>query len=127
MFVAGHRRAEPLRVGHLRVRHLPSEDDQDAIDRVIEDGDVDGDPLDGGEKREAVDLVDLLLKVRAELGDGGVDEQVDDEVAAEHDAGQGMEPPKEEMRGSAEQPLGPGTAVSCAIVEGRQTGCLSRV
>jgi hypothetical protein len=44
-----------------------------------------------------VDLVHLGLIDVGALGDGGVNEQVHDEVAAEHDAGQRMEPAEQEM------------------------------
>ena len=78
---------------------LAGEGDPDAVDGVVEDRQVDQAPLDAQQDGEVVDLVDLhLIDIGfAELSDGGVDEQVDDEVAAEDDAGEGMEPTEEEM------------------------------
>jgi len=64
---------------------------------VEEEGGEDGGDFDEREGGfEAVDFVDVqLVGVRGESG--GVDGQVDDDVAAEGDAGEGMDAAEEEV------------------------------
>jgi hypothetical protein len=44
-----------------------------------------------------VDLVDLLLVDDPALGDGGVDQQVNHQIPAENEPGQGMKPSEHEV------------------------------
>jgi hypothetical protein len=81
---------------------LAGECDPGSVDGVEEDGEEDEGPFDGEEEREGMDFFDLLNEhgIGVETGavdESGVDEEVDEEVAAEEDAGEGMESAEEEI------------------------------
>jgi hypothetical protein len=70
---------------------------------MVDNRDVDKQPLDAEQERQRVNLIHLQLKDVAALDERGVDQQMDADVSTKDYSGKRMEAPEQKVVFSAEQ------------------------